>query len=360
MRTVLFQVHHLYYLPQFLPVAEALLRTGDWAVYFSPVILPDRTDHDLIVRILNEDNLSVITADTEKERVRRILERDFDVTVFGKAAHAEKYCSERTLAVLLYHGIGFKRCYYTDFNPRLNVRYVEGEYRLQELKRYGYEIEYVVTGFPKLDYLEKTDPQEIRNRLQLDPRRPTLLYAPTFYPSSIELISEELARVTQEYNLIVKLHHFSWLLPKYRHQRQLWQSLAIRYSHIRLLPVTEYNIIPYFPVSDLLLTDGSSTAFEFLAVERPVIRIRCQRLRWHHRLWKDRFQRRIDQDIESQLDFAYQIGAPQELPATIEKVLRDEEQKKDLMPIYRQKFLGIVDGRAAERVVADLNARWEH
>jgi hypothetical protein len=357
MPKVVFQVHHLYYLPQFLPVAAALQQDGNFQVVFSPVMLSDRTDYDLSVKILQELNYPILTGRSESDRIKRLLAHNFDVTIFGKAAHAERYCSPSTLAVLLYHGVGFKRCYYTDFSPRLNVRYIEGQYRLQELLKYGYKIDYVVTGFPKLDVLQQAERQQIIDRLGLDAERPTILYAPTFYPSSIELVSDELAKISQGYNLIVKLHHFSWLLPKYRHQRSLWQELAHRYQHIRLLPVEEYNIVPYFLVSDVLLTDGSSTAFEFLAVEKPVIRFTFYKLRWKHRLFPGYFQKRLDQAIESELEFAYQLSGLDDLERALTTALSDTANKRALLPKYKEKLLGKVDGQAAQRVVADLKRR---
>ncbi len=357
-KSVLFQIHHLYYLPQFMPVAQALEADGNFEVWFSPVILSDRRDYELTCRILKQQNLRLLTAEREKDRIAQILARNFDVTVFGKSNHAERYCSSQTLAVLLYHGIGFKSCYYTDYNLRLNVRYVEGPYRLGELQKYNYQTELVETGFPKLDILKQIDADALRQKLDLSSGLPTILYAPTFYPSSIEVIAEQLAQISVNFNLIVKLHHFSWLLPKYRHQVNLWQQLSARYAHIRLLPVEEYNIVPYFLVSDLLLTDGSSTAFEFLTVEKPVVLAQCYHLRWKHRLFRNRFyQSRMDSAIESQLDFAYRLTATDQLAMTLEEALRDREGR---LPLIREKkalHLGQVDGESSQRVVADLKRR---
>jgi len=359
MVTVLFHLHHLYYLPQFLPVAQAMERDGNFEVFYSTVIDKSRDDYEWSRRIIGEFGGNFITAANEKERIEKILRQNFDVVVFGKGSGAEKYCHPSALAVLLYHGIGVKACYYTDFNPRIDVRYVESRYRFDELKRRNVQTELVLIGFPKLDPLrESAEHERYLEKYRLKNDRPTILYAPTFYPSSIEDFGETLAEQTRDYNLVVKLHHFSWLMQKYRHQRELWQALEQKYEHVRLAPVEEYNIVPLFSCSDLLLSEASSTAFEYLATDRPIIIADFVRLRLHHRLFRKNFERqRLDSAIIEELDFAFHLEQPQDLRRVLKLALADTGQKKPLMIQKRDLFLGNVDGKASERVVADLKKR---
>jgi len=357
--TVLFHLHHLYYLPQFLPVAQAMERDGNFEVFYSTVIDKSRDDYEWTRKIIGDLGGNFISADDEKERVGKILEHNFDVVVFGKSNGAEKYCNPSTLAVLLYHGIGVKACYYTDFNPRIDVRYVESQYRFDELRRRNVQTDLIVTGFPKLDLLaDISAKKDYLEKYKLTPDKSTILYAPTFYPSSIEVFGETLAGQTYDYNLVVKLHHFAWLMKKYRHQRRLWQALSRKYEHVRLMPVEEYNIVPLFAFSDVLLTEASSTAFEYLAVERPIIIADFIKLRWKHHLFRGRFERqRLDSAIIDELNFAYHLEQPQDLLRVLETALNDTEKKKQLLSQKRNLFLGNMDGKAAERVVADLKRR---
>ncbi len=334
-------------------------RDGKFEVFFSTVIDKSRDDYEWTRKIIGEAGGNFITAVSEKERIEKILKQKFDVVVFGKSNGAEKYCRPASLAVLLYHGIGVKACYYNDYNPRIDVRYIESQYRFDELKRRKIPTELVVSGFPKLDLLFKNDDKEqFFGKYRLKNDRPTILYAPTFYPSSIELFGETLARQTHDYNLIVKLHHFAWLMKKYRHQCKLWQALERKYEHVRLIPVEEYSVVPFFNCSDVLVTEASSTAFEYLATGRPIVIADFVHLRWKHRLFRKQFEKqRLDSAIIEKLDFAYHLEQPQDLSSVLDKAVSFAEQQKPLLAEKRDLFLGKVDGQAAGRVVADLKNR---
>jgi len=334
-------------------------RDGNFEVFYSTVIDKSCNDYEWSRKIIGDLGGNFITANNEKERIEKLKGQNFDVVVFGKSRGAEKFCNSSSLAVLLYHGIGVKSCYYTDYNPRIDVRYVESQYRLEELRRRNIKTELVVTGFPKLDPLANIS---VRNyyfdKYQLEKNRPTILYAPTFYPSSIEVFGESLAEQTRDFNLIVKLHHFAWLMKKYQHQRELWQTLAQKYEHVRLAPVEEYNIVPLFSCSDILLTEASSTAFEYLATGRPIIIADFVKLRWKHRLFRKQFERqRLDSAIIDELDFAYHLEYKQGLQDVLNQAMNDVEGKKQLLVQKRDQFLGNVDGKASERVIADLKNR---
>ena len=358
--STLFNVHHLYYLPQFLPVAREMEERGNFDIYFSAYTDKKCADYQLIKDAVKNYSGKFIDAADEKERRKEILAQQFDIIVFGKSGHAEQYCSSDTLAILLYHGIGVKACYYTDFNPRINIRYVEGRYRYEELKRRGVSTELVVTGFPKLDPIFDSDNQEHRDDdLILDPSKPTILYAPTFYPSSIEIFGRSIAELTRGYNLIVKLHHFSWILDKYRHQKSLFMDLAEKYSHIQLLIPEKYNIIPYFKCADILLTEASSTAFEFLAAGRPVIICDFHHLRIKHRIFNRWFRKsRMDNEIQQYLGFAYHVNTPAQLPEVLGRAMEEKDVFSKRASEISEEFLGVLDGNASKRIVDDILKRF--
>ena len=358
---VLFDIRHLYYLPQFLPVAQAMEKDGSFEVHYSAYIDKPRRDQQLIKKAIQTFSENFIDAENEKLRRTKILSLNFDVTIFGKSAHADEYCSTNTLAVLLYHGIGVKSCYYTDFHPRINVRYVESQYRLAELKRRGVTTELIVTGFPKLDPLFEIQGDKSTLIIPgLNPGKPTLLYAPTFYPASIEVFGESLAELTSGYNLIVKLHHFSWLLKKYRRHLDLLQSLSDKSDHIHLIPPEQYNIVPLYKIADLLLTEASSTAFEFLAIGKPVIVCDFYHLRLKHRLFYCSFQQsRLDTEILPLLDFAYHLETPRQLPNAIRKAISESVEFRQKIAGKAEFFLGNLDGKASQRIVQDLLTRFK-
>ena len=139
-------------------------------------------------------------------------------------------------------------------------------------------------GMPKLDCLVdgslKRD--ELLVQMGIDPARRTILYAPTWSAhSSVVSMGEELVRRLGEagYAVIVKLHDRSRDL-------QYVNSGGVDWG-VRLEPVlrrvggvlaTGNNSSKYLPAADIMITDHSSVGFEYLLLDRPLIRIHVDEL----------------------------------------------------------------------------------
>jgi CDP-glycerol glycerophosphotransferase (TagB/SpsB family) len=134
-------------------------------------------------------------------------------------------------------------------------------------------------GYPKLDCLVDgtLNRDEVLNGLGIDPSRHTVLYAPTWSPySSLNVMGEHLVRrlVAAGYAVIVKLHDRSRDL-QYKHSGGIdWAA--------RLQPILRTgggcladgsDACPYLAAADALITDHSSVGFEYLLLDRPVVRI---------------------------------------------------------------------------------------
>src|SRR3546814_8508164 len=77
----------------------------------------------------------------------------------------------------------------------MDLRFVEGPFRLAELQRRHPQSQFCDSGFAKLDPLLRdpaTGPKLDLAALGLQPQRATVLYAPTFYPSRSEEHTSEL------------------------------------------------------------------------------------------------------------------------------------------------------------------------
>lgn len=136
-----------------------------------------------------------------------------------------------------------------------------------------------LVGYPKLDCLVdgSLNRDEILQDLGMDPARPSVLYAPTWSPySSLNAMGEELIRalVSAGYTVIVKLHDRS-------RDKQYCHSGGIDWVS-RLDPILragggwladDSDACPYLEAADVLITDHSSVGFEYLLLDRPVIRI---------------------------------------------------------------------------------------
>jgi CDP-glycerol glycerophosphotransferase (TagB/SpsB family) len=140
-------------------------------------------------------------------------------------------------------------------------------------------------GMPKLDCLVDGTlvRDEILTSLGIDPARRAVLYAPTWSAhSSVVSMGEELVKRLGEagYAVIVKLHDRSRDALNHAHSGGVdWgerlEPLLQRYGG---LLATGSNSSRYLPAADVMITDHSSVGFEYLLLDRPLIRIHVPEL----------------------------------------------------------------------------------
>lgn len=141
-----------------------------------------------------------------------------------------------------------------------------------------------LVGYPKLDCLVDgtLNRDKVLNSLGIDPASRTVLYAPTWSPhSSLNAMGEELIKHLCDagYKVIVKLHDRS-RSPQYMHSGgvdwagRLGPMLEKTGGHL----ASESDASPYLAAADLLITDHSSVGFEYLLLDRPLIRIEMPEL----------------------------------------------------------------------------------
>lgn len=139
-------------------------------------------------------------------------------------------------------------------------------------------------GMPKLDCLVdgslKRD--ELLAAMGIDPSRKTILYAPTWSAhSSVVTMGEELVTRLGEagYAVIVKLHDRSRDLQFVNSGGVDWgarlEPLLQRFNGVL---ATGTNSSQYLPAADIMITDHSSVGFEYLLLDRPLIRIHVPEL----------------------------------------------------------------------------------
>ncbi|HEY8223965.1 MAG TPA: CDP-glycerol glycerophosphotransferase family protein [Pyrinomonadaceae bacterium] len=139
-------------------------------------------------------------------------------------------------------------------------------------------------GMPKLDCLVdgslKRD--EVLSSLGIDPVRKTVLYAPTWSAySSLPVMGEEIVRRLSDmgYTVIVKLHDRSLQGDEYHSGGAAWgQRLLPLLEETGGILATGSNSSTYLAAADALITDHSSVGFEYLLLDRPVIRIHLPEL----------------------------------------------------------------------------------
>ena len=275
--------------------------------------------------------------------------RRYDVYVspdFRLAARRSK------IKVHMFHGFSIRNFAIHERALRFDRLFLIGPYMKRRFVESGLlaeddgRIEEV--GMPKLDALVQGQYQrtEILERLSLDPGRPTVLFAPTWIAGGcLDTQGLEIARELRELdvNTIVKLHDNSFDLRK---QRVDWARELSAVLGERQRLVRDFDSNPYLAAADLLISDASSVANEFLVLDRPLIFFRLDQLEQE---WPstdlDTWGTRTGDSIER----------AQELRDAVPKALENPER---LSPVRREAAAdffyapGQAAHRAAERLVA--------
>jgi hypothetical protein len=280
--------------------------------------------------------------------------------VFGNGFDALGQLPSGTKSALLYHGIGVKDCYYDADLAQMDVRFVEGRHRAEEIRRRTPSARVHVAGFAKLDPLfaarERGRPRTPPSHFGLGDGRPTLLYAPTFFPSSIELMADDWPRAFEDFNLLVKPHFFSLRHARYRAQREKiarWR----KFDNVYIAGEDDYTLLPFLDCADMLISEASSALFEFAALDRPVVWCDFLKLRWSYRgPFRYRLERRMDRTILKYADIGAHVRAYSELLPTVRAQLRDAARFEPQRRRYTEELLGQTDGHASDRIADYLFA----
>jgi hypothetical protein len=366
--SILFDAYHLYHLPQFDPLIDLLEKDNRFRVYYSTYSKNRKEEIDICSSILKKRPGKFVFDVEEEKRVKKIRDLDLDVFICGWSRYdLDSFVSDKTLVGMIYHGIGIKPSYWRDNHKRLDLRFVEGEYRINQLRDYGIKTDLALTGFIKLDPLfngSGPDSDQLKKELGLDSSKKTILFAPTFYPSSLEKIGMRLGDYTAEYNVILKPHLWTYFLDIFgeanlKMQRELISNLIEKFDHIKLLEPEKYNILPYYLIADVLLTEASSTIYEMIALSKPVVVNRFYKLKLSHKLFRNRLYRarlnkEMNQDVES---FCFTADNHLDVPYALETALIEKHKNYDSMKKYQTKMLYKLDGCAAVRARDEILER---
>ena len=346
---IFFDVQKSYYLPQYLPIKKMLDKSGIFCrfVFYSnsEFVLQQR-------QLVASLQLDVIWVDGEDEARLLYLKEKPDWIFIANYFSGLSEVNRFSKTALVSHGIGPKACYYDVSDSATSVRFVEGPYRTQRLKDMYPKQTFIDTGYAKLDPIVNGDMSLLKpSNWGLDNSKKTILSAPTFYPSSIECLPKNFPKEFSDYNVILKPHYFSLANTKYKKQKRLLEIWA-KSDNVYLAGLDEVNIIPFMAVADVLISDASSTLFEFAALNKPVVWCDFYKLRWGYRgLLKYRFKKRMDEDLYKYSDIAIHAKTYQELKACVDSQIQSPEAFAPERTKYTLALAGKVDGQCSKRIV---------
>ena len=350
--SIFFDVQELYYLPQYLPVFKELKKHDNCEIKF---IFHQSKFENTVKNIILEERLPHQWVINKNEALQLYLDEKPTWIFLGNTFSELDKVHLNSKTAQLGHGVGPKKSYYSKSDTPTSVRFVESDYRYQRLCKMYPNDTFVNVGFCKLDPIINGKENGIcYESLKLDSSKKTILYAPTFYPSSIEKFSKNFPIDFKNYNIIIKPHYFSMSMKKYQKQRDLLQHWDT-YTNVYLAKVDDYSLLPFLKSADLMISDASSAIIEFAALNKPVLWCTFLHLRWNYRgIFSYRFKNRMDKDYEDYGQIAISSSSYKKMLLNAKKLINNESKIPGNAKVYLERLAGKLDGKASKRIVTYL------
>lgn len=350
--SVVFDVRFTYYYPQYEPVIDELVQRGA----LCQILLHPGVNPAVAKQAKERWGIDCINVADEDEAADYVIESKPHWFILGHATHSQSRITRPTQTALIFHGLdaSFKDATKRPELGKFDVRFLSGRGRSTLLKQQMPEVEYVETGFAKLDPLMppgkvSRDPQFLTER-GLNPGKPTLLYAPTFYPSSLENVPKQFPREFDEYNILIKAHDFTLHKKRYRHQLKKlkhWEKA----DNVYLAGEEEFSLLPFMAQADLMISDTSSAVYEFAALNKPVIICGFIYLRWSYR---GPFRKKALKRMDSSTLHFQKLAAKAEKYHELKRLVDRHIESPDLLAAERtaisEEVVGPRDGLCASRI----------
>ncbi len=245
------------------------------------------------------------------------------------------------------HGLLSKGQYYTDTptarrEEEADLVCVPGKHH-QKIMRRIISKPVIATGMAKLDPLfsGEISRQTVLKKYGLPGNRKYILFAPTFNDelSAIPHVKEKIADILpEEAVLLIKLHGST--RAEYK---EMYSKLP--YKNPRVIYVDDLDISPFLALADVLITDVSSTMFEFAALDKPVVLFDSPN-------W-GKYENYNPEDIEfTWRDFALRTNTLEGMREAVKRSLEQPAEFSATRTKYTQLLLANQkDGGAADRIV---------
>ncbi len=352
---VYFDTQNDYYLPQYWPVCEQLLLRGHRCTF---VLYGDATKGTTSAKFLEGRGADVQWVNSAEQALELFVEQRPQWILFGNGINGLDLVHKNSYSAQLGHGIGPKPSYYQKSNAQMTVRFIEGSLRLEKIRELFPNGTFVQTGFAKLDPLfSGSEPGLDLKAARLDPERPTILFAPTFKPSSLECFPNAWPKDFPEYNILIKPHAFTLTKRRYRSQQKKLARWA-KFENVYVSKITEVSLLPFMKVADLIMSEASSTLFEFAALDRPIVVCDFFKLHWTYRgPFRHRFDRRFNNSSTVEYtDIGQHVSSYKEVKAAVHQQLDHPEEYQTRRAQYTEDHVGPTDGLASERIADYLES----
>jgi len=361
---ILFKMLYLYHKAAFDPLIDIFSSDSQYDVAVS---LTNDVTRKFGLFDKKESNNSLTKSLQKNVRISDEKEQ-FDIVIVPDVVDEKRYGN--VLLCMLYHGLTYtKTVTYRELEKHKPNKYnifAESEYAVQQLEKSGslHNSDVYKIGYPKLDSLFQKglyDKEKILESLGLDINKQTVLYAPTYKPTSVYELKDTIFEATKNYNLIIKLHHYAWKGKYARHsQHKIFEHRIKKYSHATIIPYESYNIIPYLFAADTIVSEASGAIVEFLATGKIGVIFEMDEERLHHADG----QKLLVEDRKKFLKESFvHVSSSDVLGIGIKKALNPSQKMLDAAEKDRIKYFYKLDGKAslrAKTMIEKLYAEGTH
>jgi hypothetical protein len=281
-KVAILDIEELSFIPHFLPVYRALQKKTDKISYYIAT-------HYTGDKSFNEFGIK------ESRRFPVTMSRNLINANVFISAHIYGVGNRETYKIHINHNQpvkyqSYQKRDFVNFDSHFLTSPLHREQTEDTIRNYGLEnmkIDLFDIGYAKSDSLLNGEysREKVLNDLGLSPLNKTVLYSPSWdeglsLRTNGKKIIEKLLE-TNEINVIVKLHPISYCPPdgpnyKFYTGGIDWItefSVFESNKNFRHVPVS--NIDPILSAADVMVTDVSSVALEFIMLDKPVIYIDC-------------------------------------------------------------------------------------
>jgi hypothetical protein len=344
---IFFDVLNIYYIPQYLPIWKELEKRGHSC---SLVVYSKKNNKNLLSKALQNLDINHTWVHDDFEAKLHYLTQKPDWIFFGNEYQFLDEIHKNSKTIQLGHGIGPKPSYYRKSDTPMTVRFIEGELRLKKIKDMYPNDQFVQVGFSKLDPIfDGSESGLDLIKLGLDPNKKTILYAPTFNPTSLGCFPKNWPKEFKDYNILVKVHSLTLSRDRYKKDQSRIKTWE-KYPNVYLANIDEFSLVPFLKTADILVSEASSTLFEFAALNKPIVICDFYNLNWAYKgIFKYRFKKRFGDSI-----IYNELGAHatkyKKLKNIIEEELKNPQKYEKSRFAYTQDHVGPTDGNTSIKI----------
>ena len=182
------------------------------------------------------------------------------------------------MKIQVFHGYAAEKKDHWVIRRYFDTYFTQGPFftrGFQRLAEQYKDFEVLETGWPRQDWIfHHLHAYDDKRRQLLDEngRSKLVLYAPTFSPSltSLPYMQEALQQLVRERDVLLLLKFHPLTKPEIMDE---YRELARKTEG--MLWIDDYTVTKYMLMADAMISDTSSTIYEFLLLDKPVITLRA-------------------------------------------------------------------------------------